>query len=113
VKKALPIATTTAFAMLVLAPLAHAQMSGHGMNPEMRGKLAAACLGKASEAPCSFTRRDGQTVNGTCKSMRNQLLCMPEHRSMGGMHGGMGGRMIGPTGGTTMPLTAPWETNPS
>jgi hypothetical protein len=42
---------------------------------------SAACAGKSVGDTCSFTAPDGQTVNGTCTTIPNQLLCAP----VGGM----------------------------
>ena len=38
---------------------------------------SAACEGKSVGDTCSFTAPDGQTVNGTCTTIPNQLLCVP------------------------------------
>jgi hypothetical protein len=37
----------------------------------------AACEGKSAGDSCSFTAPDGQSVDGTCTTIPNQLLCVP------------------------------------
>jgi hypothetical protein len=37
---------------------------------------SAACAGKSAGDSCSFTAPDGQTVNGACTTIPNQLLCV-------------------------------------
>jgi type 1 fimbria pilin len=55
----------TALALITLAGATQAQTSGGGGGMARKGqKLAVACSGKTENAPCSFARRDGQTVNG-------------------------------------------------
>jgi hypothetical protein len=91
-------------AILVLAPMTYAQTEGgeQGGNSSRRAqmmeKLAAACTGKAAKDPCSFTRPDGMSVNGTCQTMHDRLLCRPT-----GMrhHGGMGTGGSGGAGGAS------------
>ena len=41
------------------------------------GNGVAVCEGKSAGDSCSFTAPDGQTVNGTCTTIPNQLLCVP------------------------------------
>jgi hypothetical protein len=41
------------------------------------GQGSAACSGKSAGEPCSFAGPEGQTVNGTCMTTPNQLMCMP------------------------------------
>jgi hypothetical protein len=51
----------------------------------------AVCSGKAAGEPCSFTGPDGQTVNGTCATLGNQLACV-----LAGAMGGYGTGQPGP-----------------
>jgi hypothetical protein len=98
-----------ALTMLAIAPSAFAQeasptpgsqmMQPHRHRGQMLEKLAAACNGKKENDPCTFTRRNGSTANGTCETRRSELLCIPtgmmHHGAMGGM-GHMGGAMSSP-----------------
>ncbi len=47
---------------------------GGGGQP---GKESIACSEKSPGEPCSFAGAEGQTVNGTCMTIPNQLVCMP------------------------------------
>jgi hypothetical protein len=38
---------------------------------------SAACAGKSAGDSCSFAVPDGQTVNGTCRTIPIQLVCVP------------------------------------
>jgi hypothetical protein len=91
------VVITTLLVLTALSPLSYAQTNG-GQRARMRQVLAAACSGKAPDAPCTFTRRDGSTMKGTCVSTRSELLCMTkrmqkrmEERMHGMNGGGMGG----------------------
>ncbi len=105
------IVSAAVVAMLAIAPRAYAQAgpgsSGGQMmqgphHGQMMERLAAACKDKKANDPCSFTRRNGSTANGTCETRGSELLCIPAgmmHRgAMGGM-GHMGGGMMGAPSG--------------
>lgn len=102
------IAAALAAMILVLAPMTYAQIEEgapggtSSRRAQMMQKLAAACTGKEVNDPCSFTRPNGMSVNGTCQTMHDQLLCRPAGmRHHGGMGMGGGGSMGGgaPSGG--------------
>jgi len=68
-------------------------------------RMIAACSGKAVNDPCSITRANGKTVDGTCQNKHHtQLVCMPPHHHHHGAMGGMsgmnndmgGGHMVAP-----------------
>jgi hypothetical protein len=106
-KGTISMAAAALGAILVLAPMTYAQ-TGEGeqggtssRRAQMMQKLAAACTGKAANDPCSFSRSNGMSVNGTCQTMHDQLLCRPAGmRDHGGVGMGGGGNMGGaPSGG--------------
>jgi hypothetical protein len=91
--------------MPAAAPLSFAQPSG--MGPQIMQARTDACKGKAENDACSFTGANGQTIKGTCVTMRGELMCHASGMGMGGMGGGGvgGGGMGGMMGG--MPGAAP------
>jgi hypothetical protein len=105
-KGTISMAAAALAAILVLAPMTYAQ-TGEGeqggtssRRAQMMQKLTAACTGKAANDPCSFTRSNGMSVNGTCQTMHDRLLCRPAGmRHHGGMGMGGGGGMGGAPGG--------------
>jgi hypothetical protein len=112
------LAAIVALATLVLmTPAAEAQVGGgaagsmHPRHAMMMEKLAEACKGKADNDPCSFTRMNGDSANGTCITMRETLICRPAgmgHRhgvDIGAGHMGGPGAMRG--GGAIASPTAP------
>ena len=70
------------FTLMALASAGFAQSAGSGAMAGMKHRLSAACTGKSADAPCSFTRRDGETEDGTCVSVeaqtKSRLVCMSE-----------------------------------
>ena len=60
-------------------------------GPVMVYRDGAVCSGKSAGEPCSFAGPDGQTVNGTCATLKTQLACV----SAGAM-GGYGTGQPGP-----------------
>jgi hypothetical protein len=99
------IISAAVVALLALAPGVYAQnepaapnnqMMQGSRHAQMRERLAEACKDKKANDPCSFTRRNGSTANGTCETRAGELLCIPA----GMMHrGAMGGGMMGTPSG--------------
>jgi hypothetical protein len=52
------------------------EVSVEGGSGEPEAGIAA-CDGESAGNSCSFTGPDDQTVNGTCTTIPNQLLCVP------------------------------------
>lgn len=101
--------STALVAMLAIAPMAYAQNAPaapggammQGPHEGMLARLTDACKDKKADAPCSFTRRNGETANGTCETRRGRLLCVPAGMMM--HHGAMGGGTMGAPGGAAGP----------
>jgi hypothetical protein len=93
-------------ALIALAPLAaNAQDTTQGTRAQMIQRLAAACEGKSAGDPCSFTRRDGKSADGSCVSHQtrsgSELFCLTANaeqrlnQSNSGMSGGILHRLMG------------------
>ncbi len=95
--KTILLTSAAVFAMVATFQTAYAQDNPEGGRAQMKERLAAACSGKSANDPCSFTRRDGQSEDGTCTNVKDQLLCVSERMKnrMSRAHSGSGGLMRG------------------
>jgi hypothetical protein len=99
-------ATLIALSAVVMAQTqSGSPMMGHSHGVRMQ-KMAAACVGKKINDPCSVTRADGSEIKGTCETRHERLFCIPagmhhRHGVMRGMGNGDGAGVGGAATGST------------